>query len=261
MKRITDNYYGEVLSLNDRPMWSVTHNVTGRGRGGLCNTYDEAEQEMLRFVEADERASFFLVIEGTEGVGKSTLADSLERELEGLNRVLRTEEPKSHFVAYEFIKRYLSGEMQASSFTMAMAYALNRTDHLNTVVRPFLAEGNTIVICDRYMMSSLVYQARDGAEFLDVIALNREAATPDLTLLLNADPTALIDRVRLRANGKEIFDDQVEELSFKYRRCAEWLMTRGHIIAEIDANSPAHYVLRDALFHIGRHAPLWVAVP
>jgi dTMP kinase len=71
---------------------------------------------------------------------------------------------------------------------MACLVAADRYHHLETTIRPALAEG-TIVVCDRYLASSLVLRTADGVSEDFVWNVHRHGDPPDLTVVLFGDPT------------------------------------------------------------------------
>lgn len=257
---IDAEYYGDVFDFHGRPAWSLTHSKTGRGRGGFSNSMAEAEEQLGLAHEVDRYRSFFIALEGAEGVGKSTLLESLIKAFDPLT-LFATAEPNPLSVGYDFIRKYLKGENNCSSFTMALAYALNRADHVRNHVSPFLTTPRKLVITDRYVLSSLVYQGGEEVSSNEILELNREAPVPDLTLLLLANTDTLVERLRARNGEKEIFDDRIAYLGERYIDCADFLESRGYVFQTLDANQPATHVYREALFYISRHAPLWLPVP
>jgi dTMP kinase len=92
---------------------------------------------------------------------------------------------------------------------MALLFAADRLDHLDSEVLPNLRDGVT-VICDRYYHSSIAYQSATGGG-PDAISwlreLNRQARRPDLTLVLDVPAKVAAERRRKRRGMTEIFDD------------------------------------------------------
>jgi dTMP kinase len=142
----------------------------------------------------------FVAFEGGEGAGKSTQAKRLADELRALGyEVVVTFEPGATRVGARLREILLDpASAQLSPRTEAMLYAADRAQHVVEVVRPALERG-VIVITDRYLDSSLAYQAAGRAlNEGDVRRLSRWATgglLPDLTVLLDLDPVIGLQRV------------------------------------------------------------------
>ena len=165
-----------------------------------------AHPQALRGPAEQLTPGFFLTLEGGEGSGKSTLAAELARRLrEEGRRVLLTEEPGGTPLGQQFW-RYLREPQSPPLTPLAelLLFEAARAQHVETVVRPALAEG-AVVICDRFADSSIAYQGygRDLGAGL-VATLNGIATgglTPDLTLLLDLPPEAGLRRARSLEEG------------------------------------------------------------
>jgi dTMP kinase len=154
----------------------------------------------------------FVVLEGIDGAGTTTQAERLSAALraEG-RRVLTTREPSDGPLG-ALLRQALAGRLvlpnQAGPMakeTLALLFAADRTDHLAAQVRPAL-EAGTVVICDRYVLSSLAYQ---GALLPPrwVEAINAFAEPPDLTLFLEVDPSVASRRRAARGGDAELFEE------------------------------------------------------
>lgn len=136
---------------------------------------------------------FFLALEGGEGSGKSTVAAALEQAFTGWGRqVVRTREPGGTPVAEAIRGLLLSTDLpEAEAWSEALLFAAARADHVGAVVRPALARGD-VVICDRFVDSSVAYQGIGrGLGEAAVRAANEPALggiAPDLTIVLDIDP-------------------------------------------------------------------------
>lgn len=139
------------------------------------------------------RRGLFVVLEGGDGVGKSTQADLLVDWLQAAGRdALRTHEPGASAIGPAVRTLLLSRSSPLSSaWAEALLYAADRAEHVEGVVRPALARG-TVVVCDRYIDSSVAYQGVSrglGAERVaQVSAWATNGLQPDLTILLDLDP-------------------------------------------------------------------------
>lgn len=177
------------------------------------------------------------MFEGGEGAGKTTQIDALAEDLtqRGLP-VLVTREPGGTPTA-EAIRELLLTPTQApmSDRCEVLLFAAARADHVAKVIDPALARGE-IVLCDRYIDSSLAYQGfARGVPVSEVASISSWATDhlqADLTVLLDIDPSVGVARAR---DGNRMED---EGLQF-HRRVRQGLLS----LAEAD---PARYVVIDA---------------
>ncbi len=148
----------------------------------------------------------FVSFEGGEGAGKSTQIRRLAERLRELGHdVLITREPGGSPGAESVRHVLLSGAAEMFGTRMeAILFAAARNDHVEEVIRPALARG-TIVLCDRFMDSSRVYQGVTGNLEADYIeALQRVAVNgviPDCTLILDIPAEIGLERARKRASA------------------------------------------------------------
>lgn len=140
-----------------------------------------------------ERRGTFIAFEGVEGAGKGTQVRLAKEFLEGLGEdVIVTREPGGTALGEKLRASLLddSGE-GVEARAEALLFAASRAQHVSRVIRPALEEGK-IVLCDRYVDSSLAYQgAGRGLGEQDVLSLNvwaTQGLFPDLTVLLHLDP-------------------------------------------------------------------------
>jgi dTMP kinase len=134
----------------------------------------------------------FLALEGPKGVGKTTVITALHQRFDsvGQHRIVFTKEPTAAFD--------LAQEGQLYGYDLAEAITIDRAAHVTEVIRPTLAAGGT-VICDRYILSSLVFHSIDGVPADDIWRLNEQFPLPDANLLLAAPPETTNARRRSRA--------------------------------------------------------------
>ena len=152
----------------------------------------------------------FITFEGCEGSGKSTqlrlLSEYLDKE--GIPYIL-TREPGGSRIAEQIRKIILDGaNTEMTDGCEALLYAAARLQHLKDTVEPALASGK-LVICDRFVDSSLAYQGEArglGTEYVASInALALEKYNPDLTVFLDIPP----DEAFKRKHGADK-DDRME---------------------------------------------------
>lgn len=158
---------------------------------------------------------FFISFEGAESSGKSTQANLLASWMtERGYTVLRTREPGGTEVG-EKIRRILLGDGEEMvPATEALLFAAARAELVYTVIQPALERGE-VVICDRYIDSSIVYQAFGlGLDEDDVVAINRWAlrmAVPNLTIVLGRGR-------ELIASGEITQPDRIETRDEEFHR-------------------------------------------
>lgn len=169
------------------------------------------------------KRGFFLTLEGGEGSGKSTvariLADWFRRK--GYN-VLLTREPGGVPVSERIRELIVNNGMDA--VTEALLFAASRNEITKRVIEPALDRGE-IVICDRFVDSSFVYQGIvKGLGIRKVQQFNQavlERVEPDLTFLLDISPEEGLSRIH--HNGRETNKFDREDLEFHERVRAGYL--------------------------------------
>ncbi len=143
-----------------------------------------------------KKKALFVVIEGMEAVGKSTAAKYLKEyltELSWLETIL-TREPGGTPLAEEIRIIFKSPfTKSASSLTQSFLIAAARNDHLENLIIPTL-EVDKNVICDRFILSTLVYQ-----EHYDFLVDLNSKLVPDLTIVLTAELETIVNRMTNRS--------------------------------------------------------------
>ncbi|MGI8308780.1 dTMP kinase [Saccharopolyspora hattusasensis] len=143
-----------------------------------------------------QQPGMLVTVDGLGGAGKSTLVQLVtERLTERGYPVHATTEPSRAPLGE--IARY--GTNTYHGLALACLVAADRYHHLDSEIRPQL-RGGFIVLCDRYMASSLVLQRMDGVPADYVQALNVHADIPDLAVVLTADPAVTAERIRVRGS-------------------------------------------------------------
>ncbi|MFG1296709.1 dTMP kinase [Xanthobacter variabilis] len=161
---------------------------------------------------------WFITLEGGEGTGKSTQARLLAEHLRARGwYVVETREPGGSPGAEAVRHVLLSGAAEPLGPQVeALLFAAARADHVNTLIAPALAAGR-IVVCDRFMDSTRVYQGVVGQVDADLLqGLERVCvrARPDLTLVLDVPPE--VGLARAAARGKGAAADRFEKEGLAY---------------------------------------------
>lgn len=162
--------------------------------------------------------SIFVTFEGGEGSGKSTVlkkVDALLRE-EGYQTIV-SREPGGTPISEEIRNVILDRKnTNMDPRTEALLYAASRRQHLVEKIWPALKEGK-IVLCDRFLDSSLAYQGGARGLGIDEILKVNEYATegtmPDLTILFDIEPKKGLERIAAN-QGREVNRLDLEKMSF-----------------------------------------------
>ncbi|MGH8930423.1 MAG: dTMP kinase [Egibacteraceae bacterium] len=172
----------------------------------------------------DDKRGLFIVFEGVEGSGKSTQVRRLSSALRQQGyHVLTTREPGGPPIAEQLRAVLLDpGGEGMDGRTEALLLAAARVEHVEKVIRPELHLG-TIVVCDRFIDSSLAYQGHGRGLGSDAIAeINRwavEGLMPDVVVLLRLDPEEGLRRTQGRGASRP---DRMEAEALDFhRRVAE----------------------------------------
>ena len=161
----------------------------------------------------------FIAFEGADGCGKTTQLRFLGDHLESLGvPVLRTREPGGCLVAEKIRDILLDAQnSEMTAVTEALLYAAARAEHVRQVIAPAVDAGK-VVLCDRFVYSSLAYQGYGRNLGVDTVwDINKIALTgymPDLTVFINVPPERAFDRM----NDLKVRDRlESEDISFHKR--------------------------------------------
>ena len=191
----------------------------------------------------------FVVFEGGDGSGTSTQLELLKQRFQrgrrGLPAIVCTSEPTDGAVG-RLLRAALRREVNLRGETMARLFSADRAEHL-------YGEGGIIgtagrgglVVCDRYTLSSRVYQGIECGDDLPA-ALNSGFPAPELLLYFDIDPHTALLRLEERAQ-KDIY----EEIDFQLRVRERYLhlldscRAEGSRVAMVDASSPVDAVAEE----------------
>jgi dTMP kinase len=179
----------------------------------------------------------FVVIEGIDGAGTTTQVARLAARLrQGRAAVRTTREPSDGPIGV-LLRQVLSGRIVTPGgrapgwSTMALLFAADRMDHVESEIEPFVGQGG-IVISDRYDASSLAYQSvmsgRGGEATVEWIrSLNKYAPRPALTIVLDCPPEVASGRREARGDAAQLYEqNEVQQaLAQFYRELARHMPT------------------------------------
>lgn len=198
-------------------------------------------------------SGIFITFEGGEGAGKTTALTSILQRLESEGRkVILTREPGGSVIAEKIREVILNPEhVEMDARTEALLYAAARRQHLVEKIIPYLKK-DYIILCDRFIDSSLVYQGAARQIGMDeVLKINlfaTEGLMPHKTLFFDIEPELGLTRIAANREREVNRLDQ-ETLSFHqivrrgYLQLAEQEPER---ICKIDASQSMDAVLSDA---------------
>lgn len=148
----------------------------------------------------------FITFEGNDGSGKSSVIEAIKTELinQGYD-VIYSREPGGSKIAEKIREVILDiDNLGMDDKTESLLYAASRREHVIKVIKPALEEGK-IILCDRYLDSSLAYQGyARGLGIDEVYNMNlfaTEGLLPDLTLLVCVRPEVGLNRIKTNNRG------------------------------------------------------------
>ena len=199
----------------------------------------------------------FISFEGGEGVGKSTQINLLKKFLSKKNyKVTSTREPGGTKEG-EYIRKFLvSGDKNAwDSYSEALIFNALRREHINKLINPAI-QNNEIILCDRYLDSTIVYQGLvgkiDEQKLINLHNTYCYGLYPDLTFFLHLNPMIGLDRANKRNNQNETrFEKQglnyhqkiLEGFNFLYKK-------HPNRIVKIDASESKDIISDNINYHV-----------
>lgn len=205
------------------------------------------------------KKGFFIVFEGGEGSGKSTILEKIYQWLIDENsKVIKTREPGGIRIAEQIREIILSSENEMlDGKTEALLFAAARRQHLVEKVIPALAEGK-VVLCDRFVDSSLAYQGyARGFGIEEIYNINLFAiddCKPDLTILFDIEPSIGLDRIK-KNSSREVNRLDKEKLEFhnKVREGYHEVLKINSKMVKVDASKSIEEVFEEVKEIISKH--------
>ena len=195
-------------------------------------------------------SGLFISFEGGEGSGKSSAITAVKNKLEADGyKVVITREPGGVSVSEQIRNVLLAVNNQMSKETEALLYAASRMQHLKERVIPAINDG-TVVICDRFLDSSLAYQGHArGLGMEAILRINHFALDhlPDLTIFIDVKPEVALKRLANRDKSDRL---DLESIKFHqdvydgYIKVAEMYPDR---VLKIDGNRELEEVCNDCV--------------
>ena len=203
----------------------------------------------------------FIVFEGGDGSGKSTILDMVyDYLIENNIECIKTREPGGIKISEDIREIILDTKnTKMDSRTEALLYAAARRQHLVEKVIPKIDKG-AIVLCDRFIYSSLAYQGYARNIGIDEIyQINKFAVgeyMPDLSILFDIEPSTGLDRIK-KNSSREVnrLDKERVEFHNKVREGYHEVLKINDKMIKIDASKSIEEVFEDVkeiiLKHIG----------
>lgn len=194
--------------------------------------------------------TMFITFEGPEGSGKTTIISMLSEALEDTDDVMVTREPGGIPISEKIRDILLANESDMDGRTEALLFAAARRQHLVEKVLPALDDGK-IVLCDRFIDSSLAYQGYARNLGIDeIMQINKfaiEGHMPDLTIYLKLSPEIGLKRIQDNKRDSNRLDKETlefhKDVVLGYNKLTENFPDR---IKVVDANQTIEDVFKDA---------------
>lgn len=181
------------------------------------------------------------MVEGGDGAGKSTQTAALQQALtETGHQVVRTREPGGTELAEKVRALVLDpAHAPVAPHTEALLFAAARADHVDRLIRPCVERG-IVVLCDRFVDSSVAYQgAARGLGLAEVATLNEwalQGLVPDLTVVLDVDSST----AETRRERRGVAIDRMESEDRRFHDVV------NQTFRDLAALSPQRYLVVDA---------------
>ncbi|MDR0372703.1 MAG: dTMP kinase [Nitrososphaerota archaeon] len=170
----------------------------------------------------------FVVIEGLDGSGKTTQAKILAQRLSETYSTYLTAEPSRGKIGTFIRERCLYEQTRLPIEAEALLFAADRIEHMQTELKPALDQGK-LVICDRYLYSSLAYQGSSGLSLDWIKTINARALQPDFSIFLDVSPERVLERLHRKKSVMETMETQrkVREVYLKFVENGELIRVDG----------------------------------
>jgi dTMP kinase len=177
----------------------------------------------------------FIAIEGIDGAGKTTLASSIKEKLPNL-KVVVTAEPFDRTFS-----SLISKHGWDDPILLTLLFATDRAIHLKWM----RSQEADLVITDRYFFSSIAYQSALGIDQEWIEKVNSKFPFPDLTILLDIDPSVALSRL---SEDSYSFPQKLRSLPEVRRRYLD--MAKRYNFLVIDGSKSKEWVLSQVLPHV-----------
>jgi dTMP kinase len=214
--------------------------MTGTGRPGASSRSRSAARQKHKVSPRPKVLTGFIVLEGLDGAGTTTQLARISNRFRASGRsCYATAEPTDAPIG-RLIRSALRKEIAVDPCTLALLFAADRNEHLFAKLHGIVArlDRGEIVICDRYLFSSLAYQSV-GCGYDFVRSLNAPFPLPQHLIFIDVPPEECQRRIAKR-EGKELFEEleMQNEILRNYHRGIDSIMASSTRVATIDGMLP-----------------------
>lgn len=203
------------------------------------------------------KRGLFITTEGTDGSGKTTQIKLLESYLKDKGfEIVVTREPGGTSIGEKIRSIILDpGNAEMSYITEMMLYASARAQLVNELIKPSLAQGK-VVICDRFIDSSYVYQGFGRNIDIEIIekvnSIALDGILPDITLFFDIDPSIALER-RIKSTGADRIEQEKMDFHNKVYEGYKKLVSKyPDRIKAIESNRSIEEIFLDVKANIDR---------
>lgn len=193
----------------------------------------------------------FIAIDGQNGVGKSTIINSLLQILHDdlpKHDIIKITEPSTSKIS-SLVREF--SELPLHNYTLLYLVAADREYNHVQYLRPILSNPNAIVISDRYFSSSLVYQRMHGLAQEDILSIHRNIYIPDILFYISADKEIIKQRLQSERSSNLLFENpkNVEQESDYFLDSMKYLSENGYNVVNV-FNDSLEVVVSQIAFEI-----------
>ena len=192
----------------------------------------------------------FITVEGSDGSGKTTFINSATEYLVKKGyKVITTREPGGTEFSEKVRELLFDSSNEIDAKTESLLFCVSRRDHIIKKIIPYVEEGY-VVICDRFVDSSIAYQSYGrGLNKRDIININKyttDGLEPDLTLYFSVDVEVGLSRTKYRDENNRMDNESLKFYKEVKRGYDELSNDYKERIKVIDANQSYEKVEKDA---------------
>ena len=196
-------------------------NMTNENRAKIFELVQE-EQELMqeKFNLRMSKSGKFIVFEGIDGSGKTTVHRALKERMKDKNDIVFSSEPTDGEYGKKIREALKGGNV--SDEELLFLFMQDRIEHVKNVVMPSLKEEKTVIL-DRYYLSTAAYQAGKLFSVKEILVLNGLfSPTPDLVVYFEIPVEKALERLRSRGKVLSVFEK--EEKLKKVAENYEWIL-------------------------------------